>query len=166
MWNVSNLKIGQKWPPFERLHRRAFRYIRRYQDQPPPYNTLHGDVNHVIGGECGFRTIDVFSISRWAISNGPFGSGWVGFARVWVEPRRVFKLILGGWRSQPMRKRLRERQPVTARLSIISLKTSWHNYQSVFFRPPPYPTPPHYSQLQLQQIKKSSFEKNSKNSTS
>ena len=33
-----------------------------------------------------------------------------------------------------------------------------------FFRPPPYPSPPHYSQLQLQQMKNT--KKNSKNSSS
>ena len=36
--------------------------------------------------------------------------------------RRVFKLILARWRSQPMRKWIRERRPITLRLGRISLK--------------------------------------------
>ena len=36
--------------------------------------------------------------------------------------RRVFKLILAIWRSQPMRKQLRERQPITARLRSNNLE--------------------------------------------
>ena len=36
--------------------------------------------------------------------------------------RSVFKLILARWRSRPIKLRLRERQPITARLEKISLK--------------------------------------------
>ena len=36
--------------------------------------------------------------------------------------RRVFKLILTRWRSQPLTKRLRERQPITSRFESISSK--------------------------------------------
>ena len=37
--------------------------------------------------------------------------------------RRVFKLMLARWRSQPMRYRVLERQPITERLKSISLKS-------------------------------------------
>ena len=51
----------------------------------------------------------------------------IGIVSIWLALteglRRVFRLILARWRSQPMRKRLREHQPITARLGRISLKS-------------------------------------------
>ena len=37
--------------------------------------------------------------------------------------RRVFKLILARWRSQPIKYRVRERQPITERLQNFTLKS-------------------------------------------
>ena len=37
--------------------------------------------------------------------------------------RRVFKLMVARWRSQPIKYRFRERQPITKRLESISLKS-------------------------------------------
>ena len=37
--------------------------------------------------------------------------------------RRVFKLMLSRWRSQPIKYRVRERRPITERLQSISLKS-------------------------------------------
>ena len=41
--------------------------------------------------------------------------------------RRVFKLLLTRWRSQSIKYRLRERQPITERLESISLKSRLRN---------------------------------------
>ena len=40
-----------------------------------------------------------------------------------IKQRRVFKLILARWRSQPIRWRLREREPITSQIQSISLKS-------------------------------------------